>query len=149
MAVHEHVSDLVAGYAMPVDDSDCPISGKKPDAVWCGQRFGGPGAGVDAFRRRESLRIDDIGEHRAPLHATRRGAGYEALRAPVLAPVTCSSSALLRTPPRTASARKYRSDRSRPARGCREHQRDQRRRAEDTAPPGPFRRPRLLASRVA
>jgi hypothetical protein len=39
-ALHEHLRDVVGGHALLIDDSDCPVKGKKPDAVWCGDRFG-------------------------------------------------------------------------------------------------------------
>jgi hypothetical protein len=39
-AVHEQMREVVEGVALAVDDADCPVQGKKPDAVWCGERFG-------------------------------------------------------------------------------------------------------------
>ncbi len=39
-AVHAHLSEVIDGYAISIDDTDCPVQGQKPDAVWCGERFG-------------------------------------------------------------------------------------------------------------
>ncbi len=39
-ALHRHLAEVLDGFALVIDDDDCPMKGKKPDAVWCGDRFG-------------------------------------------------------------------------------------------------------------
>ncbi len=38
-ALHQHLAEALGGRALVVDD-DCPVRGKKPDALWCGDQFG-------------------------------------------------------------------------------------------------------------
>src|SRR5581483_434672 len=38
-AIESHLADIFGGHALLID-STCPVQGKKPDALWCGSRFG-------------------------------------------------------------------------------------------------------------
>jgi hypothetical protein len=38
-ALHRHLAEALDGAALLIGD-DCPVRGKKPDALWCGERFG-------------------------------------------------------------------------------------------------------------
>jgi hypothetical protein len=38
-ALHQHLAEALGGRAVVLDD-DCPVRGKKPDALWCGDQFG-------------------------------------------------------------------------------------------------------------
>jgi hypothetical protein len=38
--LHRHLGEVLNGLALVIDDEDCPVPGKKPDALWCGERFG-------------------------------------------------------------------------------------------------------------
>lgn len=39
-AVHHVMRDALSGRMLVIDDAECPVVGKKPDAVWFGERFG-------------------------------------------------------------------------------------------------------------
>lgn len=39
-AVHRMLGATLGAGVLLIDDSDCPVPGKKPDAVWCGDRYG-------------------------------------------------------------------------------------------------------------
>jgi hypothetical protein len=39
-AVHQMLGAALGPGVLVIDDSDCPIPGKKPDAIWCGDRYG-------------------------------------------------------------------------------------------------------------